>query len=197
MVLGRHAFFDTTLNNRRAFLACDWGRRTVAFTGHGCALQADIAGGWRARGPVPPHAPHSHTPPPPHTYHHTHPHHNCSAATLVARRVLASPSVRPPRGQGVAANFPTPRRSHPALVPAVRDMMLDLQNEFLSRRDELAALLGVDLDWWVVCCAVRGTISAQRCFGAEPCSSSRSALLPCELPRGLGSSLKECPAGPP
>lgn len=41
-VLGRHAFFDTALNNRRSYLACDWGRRTVAFTGHGCALQADI-----------------------------------------------------------------------------------------------------------------------------------------------------------
>ncbi|RYG51019.1 ATP-binding cassette domain-containing protein [archaeon] len=43
MVLGRNAFYDTSLNNHRAYLAGDWGRRTVAFTGHGCALQADIA----------------------------------------------------------------------------------------------------------------------------------------------------------
>jgi CCR4-NOT complex subunit CAF16 len=41
-VLSKHAFYDTSLNNVRAFLAGDWGRRTVAFTGHGCALQADI-----------------------------------------------------------------------------------------------------------------------------------------------------------
>lgn len=42
LILGRNAFYDTSLNNVRAFLAGDWGRRTVAFTGHGCALQADI-----------------------------------------------------------------------------------------------------------------------------------------------------------
>jgi CCR4-NOT complex subunit CAF16 len=42
MVLGKHAFYDTSLNESRAHLAGDWGRRTVAFTGHGCALQADI-----------------------------------------------------------------------------------------------------------------------------------------------------------
>ena len=71
-VLGKHSFYDTSLNHLRAFLACDWGRRTVAFTGHGCALQADIA---------------------------------------------------------------------------VREMMAESQAEFRPRRDELAALLGVDLDW--------------------------------------------------
>lgn len=42
-VLGMHAFYETKLNHLRAFLAGDWGRHTVAFTGHGCALQADIA----------------------------------------------------------------------------------------------------------------------------------------------------------
>ena len=42
-ILGLHAFYDTKLNHLRAFLAGDWGRHTVAFTGHGCALQADIA----------------------------------------------------------------------------------------------------------------------------------------------------------
>ena len=42
-VLGKHAFYDTSLNNSRAFRAGDWGKRTVAFTGHGCALQSDIA----------------------------------------------------------------------------------------------------------------------------------------------------------
>ena len=41
-VAGKHAFYDTSLNNVRAYLSGDWGRRTVAFTGHGCALQADI-----------------------------------------------------------------------------------------------------------------------------------------------------------
>ena len=71
-VLGKQAFYDHSLNHARAYLACDWGRRTVAFTGHGCALQADIA---------------------------------------------------------------------------VRDMMLDQQTEFEPRRNELAELLGVDLDW--------------------------------------------------
>ena len=38
-----HAFYDTKLNFLRAYLAGDWGRHTVAFSGHGCALQADIA----------------------------------------------------------------------------------------------------------------------------------------------------------
>jgi CCR4-NOT complex subunit CAF16 len=42
-VLGMHSFYDNKLNHLRAFLAGDWGRHTVAFTGHGCALQADIA----------------------------------------------------------------------------------------------------------------------------------------------------------
>lgn len=37
-VFGKHAFYDNTLNNERSFLAGDWGRKTVAFTGH-CALQ--------------------------------------------------------------------------------------------------------------------------------------------------------------
>lgn len=40
--MGKNAFYDTSLNNVRAYLAGDWGRRTVAFTGHGCALQADV-----------------------------------------------------------------------------------------------------------------------------------------------------------
>lgn len=71
-VLGRHAFYDTSLNNSRAYLAGDWGRRTVAFTGHGCAIQADIA---------------------------------------------------------------------------VSEMMKDTQAAFLSRRDMLVELLGIDLTW--------------------------------------------------
>jgi hypothetical protein len=59
-------------HSRSAYLGTDWGRRTVAFTGHGCALNADIA---------------------------------------------------------------------------VRDMMASVQAEFPARRDELVALLGIDLDW--------------------------------------------------
>ena len=42
LLRGKHAFYDTSLNASRAYLSGDWGRRTVAFTGHGCALQADI-----------------------------------------------------------------------------------------------------------------------------------------------------------
>ena len=42
LVDGKHAFYNTSLNAERAYLSGDWGRRTVAFTGHGCALQADI-----------------------------------------------------------------------------------------------------------------------------------------------------------
>ena len=38
MILGSHAYYDNTLNGRRAFLASDWGRKSVAFTGHGFAL---------------------------------------------------------------------------------------------------------------------------------------------------------------
>lgn len=41
-IMGKNAFYDTSLNSVRAYLAGDWGRRTVAFTGHGCALQADV-----------------------------------------------------------------------------------------------------------------------------------------------------------
>jgi CCR4-NOT complex subunit CAF16 len=41
-VLGRESFFDTALNAERAFLGTDWGRRTVAFSGHGQPLSADI-----------------------------------------------------------------------------------------------------------------------------------------------------------
>ncbi len=71
-ILGRDSFHDTALNSSRAYLATDWGRRTVAFTGHGMPLQADVA---------------------------------------------------------------------------VRDMMKDTQEAYLPRRDELVALLGIDLDW--------------------------------------------------
>jgi len=60
------------LNHQRAFLASDWGRRTVAFSGHGMPLQADIV---------------------------------------------------------------------------VREMMMDLQKQFATRRDELVSLLGINLDW--------------------------------------------------
>lgn len=42
-VLGRSSFYDTALNLRRSYLGCDWGRRTVAFAGYGCSIQADIA----------------------------------------------------------------------------------------------------------------------------------------------------------
>lgn len=72
MVTGKHAFYDTSLNHTRAHLAGDWGRRTVAFTGHGCALSADIG---------------------------------------------------------------------------VSEMMQDLQSQYKERRDMLASLLGVDLEW--------------------------------------------------
>jgi len=41
-VLGSDTFFDTSLNLRRGYLGTDWGRRTVAFTGHGCAMNADV-----------------------------------------------------------------------------------------------------------------------------------------------------------
>jgi CCR4-NOT complex subunit CAF16 len=43
-VLGRDSFHDTSaLNAQRSYLGTDWGRRTVAFTGHGCAINADVA----------------------------------------------------------------------------------------------------------------------------------------------------------
>jgi CCR4-NOT complex subunit CAF16 len=71
-VLGRESFFDTALNESRAYLGTDWGKRTVAFSGHGQPLMADI---------------------------------------------------------GVA------------------EMMVELQAEFRPRRDELVALLGIDLEW--------------------------------------------------
>lgn len=71
-VLGRDTFHATSLNAMRSYLGTDWGRRSVAFTGHGCALQADIA---------------------------------------------------------------------------VRNMMAEQQEAYKSRRDELVALMGIDLDW--------------------------------------------------
>lgn len=43
IVLGKHAFRDTTLNKHRSFLSMDWGMRTVSFAGHGVPLAADIA----------------------------------------------------------------------------------------------------------------------------------------------------------
>lgn len=42
LILGRNAYYDNSLNDKRAYLASDWGRRSVAFTGHGCAMTADI-----------------------------------------------------------------------------------------------------------------------------------------------------------
>lgn len=41
-VMGKDAFRDITLNTCRAHLDTQWGMRTVAFSGYGCALQADI-----------------------------------------------------------------------------------------------------------------------------------------------------------
>ncbi|KAA0154916.1 hypothetical protein FNF27_03012 [Cafeteria roenbergensis] len=41
-ILGRDSFFDTMLDNHRSYMGSDWGRRTVAFAGYGCALQADV-----------------------------------------------------------------------------------------------------------------------------------------------------------
>lgn len=33
LVIGRHAFRDTTLNKYRSFLSMDWGMRTISFAG--------------------------------------------------------------------------------------------------------------------------------------------------------------------
>jgi len=41
-VLGEHPFRCTTLNNERSHMDINWGQRTVAFSGHGIPLQADI-----------------------------------------------------------------------------------------------------------------------------------------------------------
>ena len=41
-VFGRESFFDTGLNAERAYLGTEWGKRTVAFSGHGMPLCADI-----------------------------------------------------------------------------------------------------------------------------------------------------------
>lgn len=41
-VLGRESFHDTSLNFHRAYMGCDWGRRTVAFAGYGCPITADV-----------------------------------------------------------------------------------------------------------------------------------------------------------
>ena len=41
-VLGKDAYFDTSLNEARAYCATDWGKRTVAFSGHAQPLMADI-----------------------------------------------------------------------------------------------------------------------------------------------------------
>ena len=41
-VLGEHPFRCTTLNNARSHMDINWGQRTVAFSGHGIPLQADI-----------------------------------------------------------------------------------------------------------------------------------------------------------
>jgi CCR4-NOT complex subunit CAF16 len=41
-VLGRESYFDTTLNLLRAYLATDWGRKTVAFSGVS-SMSVDIA----------------------------------------------------------------------------------------------------------------------------------------------------------
>jgi ABC-type sugar transport system ATPase subunit len=35
LVLGRESFFDTGLESHRSFMASDWGRHTVAFSGYG------------------------------------------------------------------------------------------------------------------------------------------------------------------
>ena len=69
---GKDSYFDTSLNQQRAYCATDWGKRTVAFAGSDMPLMADIG---------------------------------------------------------------------------VREMMAALQREFQPRRDELVALLGIDLDW--------------------------------------------------
>lgn len=41
-MLGKNSFHDTTLNFERAYLSCDWGRRSVAFAGYSCPITADI-----------------------------------------------------------------------------------------------------------------------------------------------------------
>ena len=41
-LLGRECFYDTSLNEARAYLGTEWGKRTVAFSGHGMPLMADI-----------------------------------------------------------------------------------------------------------------------------------------------------------
>jgi len=71
-VLGKDSYFDTSLNHERAYCSTDWGKRTVAFTGHDMPLMADIG---------------------------------------------------------------------------VSEMMAALQAQFKPRRDELVALLGIDLNW--------------------------------------------------
>ena len=71
-MLGRDAYFDTALNEHRAYCGTDWGKRTVAFSGHAQPLMADIG---------------------------------------------------------------------------VSEMMTSLQAQFAPRRDELVALLGIDLTW--------------------------------------------------
>eukprot|EP01084_Bolivina_argentea_P076595 138828_1 len=42
-VLGKHPYYDTSLNLVRSYLDIDWGMRTVSYTGYGLPLQADIA----------------------------------------------------------------------------------------------------------------------------------------------------------
>ena len=71
-VLGKDSYFDTSLNEVRAYCATDWGKRTVAFAGHDMPLMADIG---------------------------------------------------------------------------VSEMMTALQQKYRPRRDELVALLGINLEW--------------------------------------------------
>lgn len=40
--LGRESYFDTTLNEKRAYLSTDWGRKTVAFSGVS-SMSVDVA----------------------------------------------------------------------------------------------------------------------------------------------------------
>jgi CCR4-NOT complex subunit CAF16 len=42
-ILGLNSFHDTRLNFHRAYLDCDWGTRSVAFSGNNVPLMADIA----------------------------------------------------------------------------------------------------------------------------------------------------------
>ena len=98
-VLGRDAFHDSSLNAERAYLSCDWGKKSVAFTGQ-TLLSADVA---------------------------------------------------------------------------VRELMKEVQAKYIDRRDELANLLGVDLDWRM--CALSDGQRRRVQIMLQLCTPSRLVLL--------------------